>query len=452
MSFPEYDLIQELKKASGKKREEVLHKYMKEHRIETEMLLKAALNPFVTYGIKKIPEFDCVDSDVAPMNSSAWGSSIYDLAQKLADRSLTGRAAIEAIQEHLSFCSQEQAEVSVAIIKKDLPGISAKTVNKVAPNMIPYFDVMLSHKYEEKRIKEWPASVEIKLDGVRCLAMVQFTVSGATVKFLSRTGKPINDFPAIRTSLYKWCKKLKDRAAFFSTLASSGFVIDGEIISKDNQFNTIVGETHKKENSEIAAELHAFEMFTLDEFLNGSGYMKNLYPQRRHRLEMAFKFYDARVDTLGNIEEFKEVVKLSRRYIVNSHDEIEHYYQTFRNKGFEGAIVKPNNFPYEKKRSFGWLKIKDRNTVDVEITGLQEGTGKFEGQLGALVVNFEGVTVNVGSGLTDALRESIWLDKDSHIGRLVEVEYHEVTPDKSLRHPRFIRFRDDKPVEDGVGV
>ena len=30
----------------------------------------------------------------------------------------------------------------------------------------------------------------------------------------------------------------------------------------------------------------------------------------------------------------------------------------------------------------------------------------------------------------------------SVIGRLIEVKYHEITPDGSMRHPRFARVRD----------
>ena len=74
------------------------------------------------------------------------------------------------------------------------------------------------------------------------------------------------------------------------------------------------------------------------------------------------------------------------------------------------------------------------------------------GMLGGFIGNFNGVEVRVGSGLSDNDRVDFWGRREQIRGDLMEVEYHEVTPDGSLRHPRFARFRDDKPHSDGPGV
>ena len=75
---------------------------------------------------------------------------------------------------------------------------------------------------------------------------------------------------------------------------------------------------------------------------------------------------------------------------------------------------------------------------------VEEGTGKFSQTCGNLVVDFNGVEVGVGSGLTDALREQIWDDPDSFIGRVVEIRYQEITPEGSLRFPTLVHFRNDR--------
>jgi DNA ligase-1 len=75
---------------------------------------------------------------------------------------------------------------------------------------------------------------------------------------------------------------------------------------------------------------------------------------------------------------------------------------------------------------------------------LLEGTGKHAGKLGSFQVNYQGVEVQVGSGLTDELRERVWADKESFLGRTIEVRYQEVTPDGSLRFPTFVCFRNDR--------
>ena len=43
---------------------------------------------------------------------------------------------------------EEEVDLLKAIITKNLPiGIDAKTINKVIPNLIPEFNVMLANKY-----------------------------------------------------------------------------------------------------------------------------------------------------------------------------------------------------------------------------------------------------------------------------------------------------------------
>jgi DNA ligase-1 len=97
------------------------------------------------------------------------------------------------------------------------------------------------------------------------------------------------------------------------------------------------------------------------------------------------------------------------------------------------------------------LKQKPFIEVSLAVTAVEEGTGRNQGKLGALVC--EGVddgkkiVVNVGSGLTDDQREEFWMAKDSLIGQVVEVRADAATRSQdsedlwSLRFPRFLRFR-----------
>lgn len=144
-------------------------------------------------------------------------------------------------------------------------------------------------------------------------------------------------------------------------------------------------------------------------------------------------------------------------------------------KVMEGIMVKDPEAPYAFKRSFGWMKIKGCEAGDFPIIGAFPGTPgtKYENQLGGFVVDVNGVLVRVGSGFSDADRERFGIEfnrdmtdagvvnfvkKDDAwiftgttwpplmrvLGVMAEVEYHEVTPDGSLRHPRMIRLRHDK--------
>ena len=90
--------------------------------------------------------------------------------------------------------------------------------------------------------------------------------------------------------------------------------------------------------------------------------------------------------------------------------------------------------------------LKDKKTADCEIVGAEEGTKRLEKTLGAIVIKFGEVLVNVGTGFTDEERHKLWrLHKKGKLaGLTAEVSYHEETPDGSLRHPAFECIRIDK--------
>ena len=94
-----------------------------------------------------------------------------------------------------------------------------------------------------------------------------------------------------------------------------------------------------------------------------------------------------------------------------------------------------------------WYKLKRENTVDCVVTNIIPGKGKFANMAGAVVCSLydtDGALFEVASvsGMDDATRAAI---SRRDIGRVVEVKYQMVGSRGRLTHPRFVRWRDDKP-------
>lgn len=344
--------------------------------------------------------------------------SDIDLLESIGRRELTGGAAIAAIQEVLKTMTPRLASVMLGILDKDQKiGLTAKTINQVRKNYIPVFEAMLAHPFEEKRLtKDMAIYCQPKLDGMRVLA---FTTEDNDIMFVSRNGLPVLTVDYLKPELLKLAN------------GEQG-VFDGEMLNGDI-FNESISNIKRKTAKNETAIYHLFEFLTPQEFGDGGG-----------------RDYSARFgDLFKRIREFGEPDETAKVQLVPLHicthiDEVMDYYKQCRNAGLEGVIVKHPKHLYERKRSYSWLKIKNEETMDMTITGYIEGEGKYVGKLGAFTATFGDISAKVGGGFTDKEREEFWVNKDEMVGRTIEVEYHEITPDKSLRHPRYVKLRPDK--------
>ena len=103
------------------------------------------------------------------------------------------------------------------------------------------------------------------------------------------------------------------------------------------------------------------------------------------------------------------------------------------------------------KRSKELLKVKHTEEHVLPIIDMLEGTGKYEGMLGALVVVYKGNRLGVGSGFTDQQRQYIWDNYSAYIGAQVEIETFGESTNAlgtvSLNCPIFKRFVGEEEQE-----
>jgi DNA ligase-1 len=131
------------------------------------------------------------------------------------------------------------------------------------------------------------------------------------------------------------------------------------------------------------------------------------------------------------------------------HDVMRRFAEASVEEGYEGIMIKSMDAPYECKRSDFWMKWKPTITVDLNIVGFEQGTGRNLNRLGAIICEGEDngrtIRVNVGSGFSDSDRDEYWFNRDTILGDVVEVQADAVTQNQdgsySLRFPRFVRFR-----------
>lgn len=115
-------------------------------------------------------------------------------------------------------------------------------------------------------------------------------------------------------------------------------------------------------------------------------------------------------------------------------------YATQMVKDIEGFVYKDGNL-------LNWRRWKNTNTIDLIVTGFTLGEGKYVGKIGSLIVStIEGYEVASISGMTDEEREEMTkLALTGGLQGLVcEVSYQLVGSKGRLRHPNFVRWRDDK--------
>ena len=120
-------------------------------------------------------------------------------------------------------------------------------------------------------------------------------------------------------------------------------------------------------------------------------------------------------------------------------------------QGQEGIILKDRQGQWEDKRTKSQIKFKGELECDLKIVGIQAGTGKYEGMLGAILCESKDgiVKVSVGSGFNDEHRQTYG---DELIGKIVAVKYNARITNKdgeeSLFLPIFVEVREDKTVAD----
>lgn len=422
-------------------------------------IIRWTYDPLITFGITppRQPSSGSTNVDLRP-------ALIDDLLDRLATRKLTGNAAQAEVAEVMEALNPASAELLFRMLSKDLKcGIAESTINTVIPGLVPVFSVMRAHAYEPKRVKSWPQVVEPKLDGFRFTFLCRDGKGG----FFTRSGKraPAADHlvqPMIDTALAALGKS--DDRVLWSTLSTRphdlaryayqdlNFMVDGEMIA-GTTFNETSGALRRGTGTANDATFHIFDLMSFADF-DATGSVGRPYLERRALVEEFVRYA------------VTPAITKTPRYFVNSDAEIQELFESFRSRGLEGAMVKIVTGLYDKKKTFGWMKLKAEETEDLPVIGAFPGEPhtKYENCLGGLIVDRNGVQVRVGGGFTDVERIELWklwLDDQALmnsapelmkveaqlVGRLIECEFHEVTPDGSLRHPRFVRFRDDKAGE-----
>ena len=425
MTDPCDSVIRSLEEHSSRLNKEAIIEAQKDNE-ELFEGFQLALSPYITFGVKKVPTHGGPDGQGLP-----W-VAFKELCHLLSTRQLTGDDARSAIELALSASTKNQwNDWYRRILIKDLRcGVSEKTVNKVKKNSVPVFECMLAHDgaNHESKIRG-KKLLEPKLDGVRVITIIN--AQDRTVVQYSRNGKVLENFTHITSALEKNID-LFDRS----------WVVDGEMVS--SSFQALMKQVHRKDDVQAGdAHLMIFDILPLSEFQKGKSVMGQ---KRRSALLRSLKPV---FDKVGNIDIIEQTEVDLDSYVGEL--QFKEFNKDAIDRGFEGIMIKDPDAVYECKRSTSWLKQKPFIEVSLAVVAVEEGTGKNEGRLGAIICEGEDdgkqIRVNVGSGFTDNQREEFWSGKDDLVGQIVEVRADATTKNQdsedvySLRFPRFLRFR-----------
>lgn len=382
-------------------------------------LLYYALNPMLTYNVSEDTLRNRIPGAWQPNDYK----NIFEICDMLASRKGVDDYTLDTVCSFLRVRNLEEQELYIKLLSTTLRlGVTAKTINKIIPGLIPEWEVQQAYPIDKYPVAEgtefWLTQ---KLNGVRATFYNR--------KLIARSGVPYKGLDALISEIER--------------LPLGAYVLDGELTLKDKgslsdneAFRVATGILNSDDVNKTAICYTVFDIIPREDF--DSDNPKIPYSERRKMLDIFSKF----VSDDGTLRVLPVLYQGDDQLVIDK------LLGQMVAEDKEGLMLN-TDVPYKRTRHKGILKIKRFYTMDLKIIGYEEGTGRLEGTLGALVLEYKGNTVKVGSGFTDEQRTEFWANRNDIIGSLCEVKYKEISSDKntgleSLQFPVFVQMRFDK--------
>lgn len=421
-----YTILCEIEIAKGKEKQNVLQKY-KDDQDFTDILVLAYNDNKYGFSKNKLrKELDRYKEYNSNFHSY-WDNG-FDMCEALATSNINNQLR-DAVYSTLSAMSEDLQEVWIRVLTKDLKcGISVTSINKAMPNLIPVWSIQKASTYKEGKIKDgtW-IGITLKENGIHG------TYYKGIIK--SRQNKVFEGLDHI-------INEIKILSQYFPN-----YVFEGELV-RDNINNISDNENFRLTTSILSEEDADKTPIKLDLF--------DLLPQEEFdSLESSTRTYKERLSQLKQIQLY--INELGLKYIGvceilyegTDVSQIQKQLDIVDVRGLEGCVVSLDK-PYQRKKLTTLYKVKSWKDADCKIIGYEEGTigSKYEGMLGAFVIDYKGNKVSVGGGLSDEQRQEFWNDRDSYIGRILQVKFKEETKNKetglvSLQFGTFVCIREE---------
>lgn len=395
------------------------------------IIVAAAPESDVKYGVKKL-EITSTGTKTFEDNTD----EIFALLDDLNKRRITGNIAKERTNALVNELDPLSQWVFSGIIGRNLKvGMSSDSFNEVFPDLIFVYKVSRGHHINDKmrgiiakNPSEWLNSR--KMDGIR--TNIWFEIKDGIVQStwtMSREGTQIMTFT-----------KLEDVAVSAinaGNFASGNYVLDGEtciIDSEGNEnFRMILSEWNKKNHTIEHPYLKILDFLTEEEWA-----MKKESP-----------VFIERLNRIKDLPWDSNFMNIHEQIPVASIEQVDAFQAQAVANGWEGSMLR-RNAPYIAGESWDLLKYKGVYDDEFRVTRLETGIATFQivGKgnqdfdcVSAIIVDYDGFEVRVGSGLT--LEERIrWKEHPEEVvGHLATIKFNEKflleDGSKSLRFPRL---------------
>ena len=325
---------------------------------------------------------------------SIWHEFAYDYAYILIQHGLknglkqTDREDIHEGKAGRTLMQQVESRVSSRINKQLAKGyrhtIGEAEANK-GKNELNLFKPMLAQQINKQKSYETDGAVlQRKLDGNRMLA----TKQNGEILAYTRNGKPIETLGHITEQL-GWLEE--------------GMTVDGEVYTHGMALKDINSNMRREQATTKDLKYHIYDVVADDSF--------------KTRFEVVTNTYNTHGPLSAiNIEPF---------WYYKDKTETANLFNEARREGYEGLILRPDNFGYAPgKRSKGLLKIKYRYDGEYKVIGIERGKYDY----GILILELPDGKVVRGMAPGARLEKlHVGMNPDLYIGKMCTCSYAYLT-------------------------